>query len=160
MIITQIGSMDSSTCVFGLSGANDITRGLDNSVRYYPTQFNIKCPGTYSIEDPLFCSLENFERAKLLYTLDAIKLLELKNRKISLPPFIEQNLMRFEMASNLLIESRDEYRKNLADENRMLGEILEEDFFFEIAPIKSYTVKAKIKKFEIVLPDTSDIEEF
>ena len=152
--------MDSSTCVFGLSGANDITRGLNNSVMYYPTQFNIKCSSIHGTEDPLSCSLENFEKAKLLYTLNAIKLLELTNRKISLPPFIEQNLMRFEMASNLLIESRDEYRKNLADENRMLGEILEEDFFLEIAPIKSYKVEAKINKFEIVLPDTSDIEEF
>lgn len=158
--ISQFGDSDSSTGVFGLSEASDITKSLSNSARDYPAQFVMKVGNNYLSDDLLLNSLENFEKTKLLYILNAIKFLEFKNHKISLPPFREQNLMRFEMASDLLIKSRTEYRKNLADENRMYGDILEENFFFEIAPIKSYKVEAKINKFEIVFPDTSDIEDY
>lgn len=59
-----------------------------------------------------------------------------------------------------VFENNENYQESLAEENRIYGEILEENFFFELTSIKSYKAEAKIDKFESVLPDTSDIEEF
>lgn len=114
----------------------------------------------YCRRSPSVNDLINFGRAKYLYILNNIQYSILITPTIPVVSSVKENLRRLDMASQLLIESNENYRESLAEENRIYGEILEENFFFELPPIKSYKAEAKIDRFEIVLPDTSDIEEF
>lgn len=113
----------------------------------------------YPIGDPSFGALVSFGRAKRLYISNAIKSLEFINSKVERPFHLTENLERFEQASDYLVESRDVYIKNLAEENRLLDEFLEEGFFVDMPPAEELEIKAKVV-FEDGKPDLSGLEEF
>jgi len=123
-------------------------------------QFHNENQYGYCNRDPSVNGLINLGRAKYLYIPNNIQYSILVTPAMPMVSSIKENLRRLDMASRLLIECDENYRESLAEEKRIFGDVLEENFFCELPPIKSYKIEAKIDRLEIMLPDTSDIEEF
>jgi len=85
----------------------------------------------------LFSSLINFGRAKHIYS-------ESIENIFPGALIIKNNLERLDKASQLLVESNERYREIIAEEDQIYGDVLEEDFFLELLPIKIYKVEAKM----------------